>query len=222
MPVSKTFRIETIKLFVLLTMVLTVPAFAGLSVAARQRSTASTTVRSQPRTVLDYYRLLSAAHLNVPEGVKTRKPVVAKTDIANGYLLLEPPPYSEGDGGWESWANAEVVLFKKRAGGYVVGVAQTETVTVSTTILKFLEYDAGKWRDVTNAVMPEITERMIRAALLRAAPAEAKELRDDDMMLVTYSLPRVGRSIIAQWDYNAKLFKLNWNGERFELVEKNE
>jgi len=33
--------------------------------------------------------------------VKTRKPVIAETDIANGYLLLNPPPYSEGDGGWE-------------------------------------------------------------------------------------------------------------------------
>jgi hypothetical protein len=174
---------------------------------------------SEPRTVLDFYKLLPSKYLNLPQDAKTRRPRADVTDIANGYLSLVAP--SDDAGTWESWAGAEVVLFKKKSGGYVVGVAQTETVTVSTTNLRFLEYNAGAWRDVTKGVSPAITEKMIRAALRRADPAEAKDLRSNDPMFVTYDLPRVGRSIIAKWDGNATLFNLNWNGERFVLEQGN-
>lgn len=200
-------------------MLLLLVALSSLGINARGRSALDqSSATNEPRTVLDFYKLLPSKYLNLPQGAKTRKPRADVTDIANGYLSLLPPT-NDSEGMWDSWAGAEVVLFKKKSGGYVVGVAQTETVTVSTTNLRFLEYNAGVWRDVTKQVSPAITEKMIRAALLRADPAEAKDLRVNDPMFVTYDLPRVGRSIVAKWDGNATLFKLNWNGERFEMQQ---
>ncbi len=191
-------------------------ALLTTGVAARECFAANqSTATNEPRTVLDFYKLLPSKYLNLPQGAKSRRPRADVTDIANGYLSLVAP--SDSEGMWESWAGAEVVLFKKKSGGYVIGVAQTETVTVSTTNLRFLEYNVGAWRDVTKSVAPKITEPMIRAALRRADPAEAKDLRANDPMFVTYDLPRVGHSIVAKWDGSATLFKLDWNGERFEM-----
>lgn len=201
-------------------MLLLLIALSTLDVVARERFAVNQALAAtEPRTVLDFYKLLPSKYLNVPKGVKTRKPRLDVTDIANGYLSFVAPSYGDGDGAWESWASAEVVLFKKNSGGYVVGVAQTETVTVSNTNLRFLEYNAGAWRDVTKKVSPPITEKMILAALRRADPEEFKNLLDNSPMFVTYDLPRVGRSIVAKWDGNATLFKLNWNGERFEMQQ---
>ncbi|MBA2339162.1 MAG: hypothetical protein H0V88_02115 [Pyrinomonadaceae bacterium] len=203
-----------------LPIILLLIALSPLSIVARERFAVNQSpAATEPSTVLDFYKLLPSKYLNVPRGVKTRMPRTDVTDIANGYLSLVAPSYSEGDGAWESWAGAEVVLFKKKSGGYIVGVAQTETVTVSTTNLIFLEYNAGSWRDVTKSVSPRITEKMILAALRRADPGEFKNLLDNSPMFVTYDLPRVGRSIVAKWDGNTTLFKLNWNGARFEMEQ---
>lgn len=204
--------------FILL-IVLSAFTFAcATSVEARRLAGSSNTQKSAPRTVLDYYRLLPAKYLNLAQDSTTCKPVISVNDAANGYLALGVPRGKcLASGNWESWAGAEIALFKKRAGGYVIAVAQTETMTVSNTNLVFLEYDAGEWRSVTDKVAPKITDEIIIAAYRRAKAANDEDIDPNSAMYVTYDLPRNGRSIVAKWDAGNTLFKLTWNGERFEM-----
>lgn len=186
-------------------------------VEARHRATRVSRV-TRPKTVLDYYRLLPKRYLNVPVGVKTRTPRLIVADVKHDYLRLGPPQQAVfGDENWESWGGAEIAVFRSKAGTSVVAVAQTEVVTVSSTTLTLLEYRSGKWRDVTRQRLPEVPERVIRAAYNRMKPVGEEPLMPDDALYVTYTLPRIGHRILANWSDEFPLFALDWNGKTFDF-----
>ncbi len=70
-----------------------------------------------PRTVEDFYMLLPAKYIQPLGEMKDRKKLIKTRDVANGYLYLSGKAAMPG---WEGWA--EIALFKKTNGEYVVGV----------------------------------------------------------------------------------------------------
>lgn len=77
--------------------------------------------------------------------IKYRKSLIKTEDIKNGYLRLE-------SGEWEGWA--EIVLFKKTGGKYLVAVSQVGCGPSCDGGVMFLYYKNGKWTNVTKQVFP--------------------------------------------------------------------
>jgi len=184
---------------------------------------AATTVNAQknrrePCTVVDFYLLLPAEYLSPLSRVKNRQSLIEIKDIANGYLKLDGAATTDY---WEGWA--EIALFKKTGGGYVVGVVDGSCATMCYSGIEFLEYQNGKWTEVTRQIMPEITDRMIAAQFKRKKRAGDEDLADNDSPFVNYELPRTGKTVKLNANFagddNLMLFEMTWTGAKFELKQ---
>lgn len=170
--------------------------------------------KNAPKNIADYYMLLPAKYIGVLERHKNRKSFIKIQDIPNSYLRLAP---TKGMIDWEG--SAEIALFKKTNGEYIVGVVDGNCATVCYSGIEFLTYRNGKWTEVTKQVMPEITDKMILDAY------KSKEPDDNDYSLenppwTNYALPRKGTAVkvnVNTGGDDTLLFELKWNGEKFEL-----
>src|SRR5262249_10304995 len=128
-----------------------------------------TTAQSKPKTATDFYMALptsfnivknldatpfrdgfffgefyeNATTTSKDAMVKHRKSLIQIEDVANGYIKLQPKE-SEG------WA--EVALFKKSDGNYLVAISQVECGPSCSGDLMVLSYDRGTWTNVTKQV----------------------------------------------------------------------
>lgn len=206
----------------ILLLLITVALQLGISnVNAQQRtkqSQASATARQAPRTVLDFYMLLTPEELTPLEVIKNRKSLIEVQDIKNGYLKLK------GNADWEG--SGEIALFKKnrwqlprRAGGNIMRA----DLQYQPGIFQYLN---GRWLDVTNKVMPELPDALLLSEYRRVTGSGGQF----DPLPVLFDLPRIGKSIKVGIDSDADdepghpnyqgdgtVLKLNWNGERFVL-----
>jgi hypothetical protein len=73
-----------------------------------------------------------------------RKSLIKIEDLKNGYLYLE--------GMWEGWA--EIALFKKADGTYLVAFSQVGCGPGCEGDIMFLTYNRGDWTNVTKQVFP--------------------------------------------------------------------
>lgn len=120
-----------------------------------------------------------------------RRYLIEIEDMPNGYMRLKGENWSE------RWA--EIALFKKSSGGYVVGIAHTECAPTCDTFLSFVERQSGAWVNVTERVYPAMNQ--------------SEELR-------VYQLPRVGRVITVKrsgrFQQKTKtLAQFTWSGAQF-------
>jgi hypothetical protein len=125
---------------------------------------AATLVSAQPKTVTDYYLVMpNNVYSTDIEGdkitnraalTKFRKSLIKTEDIKNGYLKLE--------GTWEGWA--EIALFKKKDGSYLIAQAESGCGPACEGFIKFFAYEAGKFTDVTKQVFPNLTDQQINRA----------------------------------------------------------
>ncbi len=172
--------------------------------------------RREPRTVVDFYLLLPAERLSPLSRVKNRESLIEIKDIANGYLRLDGAATADY---WEGWA--EIALFKKTGGGYVIGLVDGSCATMCYSGIEFLEYKNGKWTEVTRQVMPEITDEMIVAQFKSKKRAGDEDLAGNDSPFVNYELPRTGKTVKLNanlaGDDNLMLFEMTWTGAKFEL-----
>ncbi|HTK36980.1 MAG TPA: hypothetical protein VL325_00685 [Pyrinomonadaceae bacterium] len=178
---------------------------------------------TKPSTVTDFYFLLPAEYFAKPNFDKWRKmnlreyreSAIKIKDIKNGYLRIEEPVRD----GW-----AEMAIFKQTDGNYIVGVTEVDCGPGCEGKITFLQYNAGSelgWYNMTNSVMPEISDSRIKAALKRHL------IRNNGTELV-YVLPRVGTTIKVQtpgdyFDIGFKptvLFELDWIGWRFVVKDR--
>lgn len=179
---------------------------ATLTIAAQSK---------QPRTVEDFYLLLPAKYIQPLTQAKNRKGLIAVKDVADGYLRLE-----SGATGldWEGWA--EIALFKKTNGEYVVGVVDGSCATICYSGVEFLEYANGKWTSVTKKIMPEISDAMTLARYKKLNPDDT-EFDAQNPPYTSYKLPRKGTTVILNanlgGDTDIALFEFVWNGKTFAM-----
>lgn len=163
-----------------------------------------------PKTVVDFYLLLPAKYITPLAKVKKRDALIETRDVANGYLKLANNGVAAD---WEGWA--EIALFKKADNNYVVGVVNGECATICTSGVEFLEYQNGKWREVTARVMPKISNKMIVDAYRKQLPEET------DPPYTSYELPQQGTVMRLNanvgGDGDVLLYELKWNGAKFEI-----
>lgn len=117
-----------------------------------------------PKTVTDYFLAFpndkyavdfdGKKITNKAALTKFRKSLIKIEDTKNGYLRLE--------GAWEGWA--EIVLFKKKDGDYLIAHAESGCGPACDGFVKFYTYKAGKWTEVTETVFPKLTETEIKKA----------------------------------------------------------
>jgi len=172
---------------------------------------------SSPKTVTDFYYLLPEKFFAPSEytpGKPTlrnyRKSAIKTEDVKNGFLEIQEPAV-------EGWA--EVAIFKKTDGKYIVGISQTGCGPSCAGDVIFLSYEKGNWQEITGQVFPEITEAQVNAAYKRN-----KVGKDNQSGQLVYQLPRTGTTIkVKTGDDDAPevvLFEFGWNGAKFVLKSK--
>lgn len=175
----------------------------------------------QPKTVTDYYLAmppdvysLTIEGKNVKGKTaleKFRRSMIKIEDVKNGYLKLE--------GAWEGWA--EIALFKKKDGSYLIAQAESGCGPACEGFIKFFTYKAGKWTDVTKQVFPMPTESQVKAAF------KAKKINTKDGLSNYFLLPQDGTTVkIAcnmcengetSGEPDLILMEFTWNGENFSI-----
>lgn len=174
---------------------------------------------AQPKTVTDYFLAMPAGIYSVDnEGneiknksklISFRKSLIKIEDIKNGYLRLE--------GVWEGWA--EIVLFKKTDGSYVIAHAESGCGPGCGGFVDFYTYSAGKWKEVTKQVFPHISQKAAMR-MFNLKKKKSDEPADENFMFY-YLLPRVGRTLevacnVCTEDGEDFVFmEFDWNGTRF-------
>jgi hypothetical protein len=121
--------------------------------------------------------------------LKYRKSLIKIEDINNGYLRLESNE-------WKGWA--EIALFKKVDGSYVVAISQVTCEQDCTGGVIFATYKSGHWKNVTKQVFPRSSQGY-------------------------YRLPRIGTSILLicgdksdkSCHFGEALAEFQWTKEKF-------
>ena len=122
---------------------------------------------------------------------KYRKSLIKIEDVRNGYLRLE-------SNDWKGWA--EIALFKKVDGSYVVAISQVGCEPNCTGGILFATYKNGRWKNVTQQVFPLSSQTQ-----------------------GYYQLPRVGTSVVRicgdksskSCVFGGELAEFQWNKEKF-------
>jgi len=173
------------------------------------------------KTVTDYFLAMPAdVYATTIDGktvkgkaalTKYRKSLIKIEDIKNGYLKLE--------GAWEGWA--EIALFKKKDGSFLIAQAETGCGPACDGFIKFFTYNSGKWTDVTKQVFPTLSEKQINQAFIN------KKISLEDGTSHYFLLPRVGTTIKMACnmcengettdDPDLVLMEFAWNGEKFTI-----
>ena len=183
--------------------------------------TMSLAVFAQPKTVTDdFLAMPNDVYSTDIEGNKiTGKPALTKhrkslikiEDIKNAYRKLEGP--SEG------WA--EIVLFKKNDGSYIIAQAESGCGPACDGFVKFWTYSAGKWRDITKTVFPQISAKTAAKTFNLKKPSDA-ENADEEGFPFYFLLPRVGKTLKVACNECTQsgsedfvFMEFDWNGTRF-------
>ena len=175
----------------------------------------SAQAKNNPNTVTDYYLLLPTENLPILESVRSRRSIIKTEDTKNGYLRLE--------GAWEGWA--EIALFRKTNREAVIAVEEVGCGPECSGAVQFLTYKNGRWTDVTDEVMPNLSDEDILAAYLRVKTKDDETHSLDDVPNVYWVLPQKGTTIkMVLGDESASngktLMSFNWNGSKFVKTGK--
>lgn len=179
-----------------------------------------------PKTVTDYFLAMPTDVYSTDiEGnkikgkaalTKHRKSLIKVEDKKNGYLRLE--------GAWEGWA--EIALFKKKDGSYLIAQAESGCGPACEGFIKFFTYKAGKFTDVTSKVFPDLTEDQIIDAFA------ARDIdTEEDGTSHYFLLPQIGTTIKmacnvcetsadsdeVSEESDITLMEFTWNGEKFSV-----
>lgn len=149
---------------------------------------------AQLRTVTDYFLAIPLDQYSTDSSgkkvtsraklEKLRRSMIKIEDIPNGYLRIE--------GSWEGWA--EIALFKKKDGSYIVGQAENGCGPACAGWIKFWSVDKGKWKDITSTVFKDISDVEAAAAFNSIKPSE-EESAEAAGFPFYFLLPRKGTDL---------------------------
>jgi len=147
------------------------------------------------RNVLDLYSIFPGSALN---SKNTREAKITTNDSKNGYLNIKLKS-----------STVEVALFRAADGSPVMFVAENycgtgRCVTSEYEVRKFV---GNQWVDVTETILPEISEKQIHAKSANAAKYGYQ-----------YKVPRKGRTVrIVEGDDGKTIYKLVWKNDKFVI-----
>jgi hypothetical protein len=176
---------------------------------------------AQLKTVTDYFLAMPAdLYSSDAKGNKVtgktalanlRRSLIKIEDTKNGYLRLE--------GAWEGWA--DIALFKRTNGSYIVAQAETGCGPACTGSVKFWSVTNGKWGDVTRSVFTELKDAEA-AKLFNARKAKGDETATANDFSFYYLLPREGTTLKAACNTCTEegtddfvFAEWKWNGTKF-------
>ncbi len=175
--------------------------------------------QKQTKTVTDFYLAMpSDVYSTDIEGNKItgkaalekhRKSLIKTEDIKNGYLNLE--------GAWEGWA--EIALFKKKDGSYLIAQAESGCGPACEGFIKFFTFKSGKWTNVTKQVFPNLSETQIKQAFI----TKKVDLEENGLSHY-FVLPQQGTTVKMACNMcnngdgeHFTLMEFTWNGDKFSV-----
>ena len=171
-------------------MKINVPILFALAIAIAPAANAASAKSPQPKTVGDFFLLVPEKFF--PYDLPFRRELLrgehrgTVIDIRNGYISWDASDAPD---------SFEFAIFRKSNGTYVVAYNDTgDDFDQDDVDLILLSYEAGKWRDVTKALLPVPLDRTLG-----------------------YKLPRHGRAIEVTGEGGQTRYSLRWQNDRFRL-----
>jgi len=186
-----------------------VPASAGpgepRSVLREDRGSSS--AQKEPKTVREFFLAFTQDVFYIEGCDEAADPGCSKArakylenyveveDTKNGYLA------AGGDG---AQAALRMTIFRRPEGGYIVAVNQFGEIGDD---YNFLVFENGRWRDVSNEVIPEYSTRKIYELPRYGTTIEVfeKKIIDTD-------------GVIEMSEKGEKLYDLTWKNGKFSIV----
>ncbi|HYE63953.1 MAG TPA: hypothetical protein VD966_00130 [Pyrinomonadaceae bacterium] len=163
-------------------------AFLELHALARPAQSA------EPRTVIDYFLLVPERYVGYDrqfrEELLRSGRADTLVDVQNGYISYRATDNPEA---------FEFAIFKKPDGKYLIAfsIGYDPDFPDTPSKLLFLNYENGKWSDVTRASLPVAFNKRL-----------------------TYKLPREGRNIVVTDDKGRRVYTLAWAGGKFSVSKR--
>jgi hypothetical protein len=184
---------------------ISIVAIIAIAVCATVTVQAQTKRQKDKRNVYDYYKILPENNNLLSSSIlKSKDTKVVIKDTKNGYLKIE--------GAFEGWI--EVALFRRRNGSAVVVVGENTCGPVCGTDLSAYELIEGKLQNITEKVLPKITEDEVREIFRRN-----RKDPNAEMVSFLYVLPRYGMRIKINEDVSGELiYEIKWEDDMFEVI----
>lgn len=180
-----TFKNQRANLIFHILCVVTIAIAPGVKTAAAQSS--------EPKTVADFLLLVPERYM-VGYDLRFREELLrgehrgVVVDIPNGYISYDA---SDNPSGFE------FAIFRKSDGRYIVAfnsIGDDFDLEPREATLRLLNYEGGRWRDVTRVLLPVALDGRLG-----------------------YTLPRRGRSIEVTGKEGRQLYTLTWARDRFRI-----
>jgi hypothetical protein len=178
-------------------------------------------------TVKDYFAAIPEEHIKAD--AKKRAGWIDSNSAEDGYLDYTIPAAELGIEEGEGRAFGSVQLFEKTKGGVIVGLTTNMCAEGSCVgQVLFLDYNGGKWDDITSDLAPLIDNDEI-GKILKDAPAYGKPIKTGVEIPLSISFNGTDKLIqftagetekISDSGVVAKMFK--WNGETFSEFQYEE
>ncbi len=183
-------------------------------------------VAPKEMTVKEYFLAIPSDYLRAD--AKKRAAWIDSESAGDGFLSYEVPIFEvTGDKDDKGKVFGNVQVFKKKKGGAVIGMTTNlceEGICIGQILL--LDFNAGKWSDVTSDLAPIVDNDEV-IAILKKAPAYDKPLKDSVEVPLAIGFNGTNKLIEFTAGGNngdggvvAKMFK--WNGEIFTEFEHQE
>lgn len=199
------------KIFTLTCLIIMFGAFSTVATAQKKM------------TVKDYFLAIPQEYLKIDRVQRTK--IIDENDAEYGYLKFNVPLSADEDwGGAEVWG--EVQIFSGKTGKTLVAMAVNRCLeAVCMGQLLMLDYDGGKFTNVSETFVPEIDNDEIQRTL-KDSPAYERPIIKDEEIPLAISFSRQDKLISyyaactspgCDGAVGAKNFK--WNGAKFEPFE---
>ena len=203
-------------------IVLTMIALSMCCVAFGQKT--KTASANDKMIVNDYFMQIPEQYIKADS--RKRAGWVDTDNKVDGYLAFTIP-FAELDveGGEDANAFGSLQLFKKDKGGVIVGLAINMCVDkVCEGQLLFLDYNGGKWDNITDEVGVSTDNDEIVNLLNNSPATDNTYAEDDEIPLATgfYGPDKLVKFVAeckVSFDGGVVVKQYKWNGERFTAYE---